>query len=472
MLVSQEVSQLRKSGRLRESLDLAREGFTATPQDRYLQMAYGWVLYDLLKVELQDLELHRVTPSRFAQNFEQWINEYRQLDNIQCPDLLHSLMLTKAVKASKVWPGFLAFAWHWNPACFRTEDKEPYSTPDGKSVPSLELRFYYAVGRAAVEHRSGANEDLLHWAEESLLLASSKHPDDLWLSYYKSKLLLDAGKVDSAREFLWPVLRRQQRAGWAWSLLGHTYEHEEPETAITCFCHAIRLAQKPVEALNVRVHLAGLLVAAGRLEEAAHQVKIALGIRQDNGWSIPNELGQLVRSDWYRRYGTQADLPPDPDVSAAAEEILFGGALEFRLGVIDHQNPGKELAYVVFSPEDGTVLYYRKFKGLEKKPPGTLLEVGFSPDTKRAVQLRMAPKREIPDLYRHFQGELVLRDGQAFGFIHTDGGDRVFVPPPVMGRFEGSSGLLVRCSAVRSLDTKRGTVSWKAVTLSMQAEHG
>jgi hypothetical protein len=67
-------------------------------------------------------------------------------------------------------------------------------------------------------------------------------------------------------------------------------------------------------------------------------------------------------------------------VRAEAQEILSEGQraqLVCRIGVLDHHNPGKSLAHVAFSPEDGSILSYRRFHGIESQSLGDLIEVGF-----------------------------------------------------------------------------------------------
>ncbi len=117
-------------------MEKAREAYAATPDDLYLQRAYGWVIYDLVKHEGVLFEIQKISPGRLANRFDEWLSEYRQFGAGERPGMLHSLLLNQVLKGSKAWPGFLEFAQWWGPEYLRPEDKEPYTAEDGKHLPS------------------------------------------------------------------------------------------------------------------------------------------------------------------------------------------------------------------------------------------------------------------------------------------------------------------------------------------------
>lgn len=145
---AQEVGQLRKTGQLDAALVRAREAFAINPRDSYLQVAYGWVLYALVKREAEAFEKGRIPPGRVTALFNEWLTEYKQLDLLQRPDSLHSLLLTqllKVLKGAKAWSGFLQFVRWADPQALRPEDREPFQMNNGKQGPSLEMRLLYAI---------------------------------------------------------------------------------------------------------------------------------------------------------------------------------------------------------------------------------------------------------------------------------------------------------------------------------------
>ena len=462
---TQEISTLRKAGRLHEALVLAEPALAADPHDLYLKRAVGWLFYDLIKREVRAFENQEVSRVGLSMHFDEWLGAYARGGKTECPSLLHSLLLTQVLKASREWPRFLGFARWWDPHCLRPEDRLPYRMDDGKTLPSLELRLAYAVGRAITGERTEHPTELMCWGADLVDAVLAAHPDDQWLHYYKSKRLMDEGCTAEAREHLLPVVRRQRHASWAWALLGRAWEADDADKVTTCYFRALQVAGKDVEVLKTRVALATLLARQERFAEAAVQVSATLRCRAKNGYRIPQDLARLAASNWYRRYAELPNLTREPDVAQDANELLFaheGRALVYRLGVIDNQNPAKALAHVAFGPDDGAILRYRRMEGVAELPVGTCVEVGFADGDPRPVRYRPSEETTISGLCEPFTGELTQRPGQAFAFVVSSNGRSIYVPPALAGEFSASVGREVSCVAVASLD-KHGRPGWKAL---------
>jgi hypothetical protein len=462
MNCASEISQLRKAGQLEAALAKSRTCYGETPGDIYLQRAYGWVIYGLVKREVEALENNQSSPGRVANRFNEWLAEYRQFGENERPGMLHSLLLNQVLKGSRAWPGFLEFARWWGPEFLSDDDRKPYVLPNGKAAPSLALRFYYAIGREVLHQAGPGDAEVLAWAEHQVTAALAEYPDDQWLHYYQSKWLLDQGQIGQARDCLMPVVRRQQRAPWIWTLLGQTFEAEDPEKSITCYFRAVQLATKPMEVANTRIALARLLAFQQRFDDAALQVRRALEYRTENDYKVPQELQQLLGASWYRDRSGSKDLPREPNVAEAAELILQVAEkrpIDYRPGIIDNQNPLKSLAHVAFSVDEGAVLHYKKFRDATQLTLGQIVEVGFFHGENRACRLRMSELEDIPGFCGRMEGELSHREGQSFGFLVTQEGERVFVHPDLMVHIpEGRKA----CIAMMGKD-KQGNPGWRAL---------
>ncbi len=474
MDAAQQVTTLRKAGRLDEALALAMPALAAAPEDLWLRRAVGWLFYDLIKRDVEGFGAGRVSRGQLIAHLNEWLREYARGGKADCPGLLHSLLLTQVLKVNKEWPRFLAFARWWDPACLRPEDREPFELDNGKTVASLELRLVYAIGRAVSSGSEHQDPNLVAWGAALLDSALEAHPNDQWLHYYTSKRLIDLGQTAEAREHLLPVLRRQRQASWAWALFGRTWEIEDPGKAITCYFRAIQVAGKDVEVVGTRVQLAALLAEAERYAEATVQVRAAIQCREKNDYRIPQGLAVLAASDWYQRYADLPNLTREPDVAQGADALVFGAAaadLVYRLGVIDNQNPEKALAHVVFGLDDGAILFYRSMKGVSKLAVGTCVEVGVVKGETRPVSYRLSEKTMIPGLCERFEGELSQRPGQIFAFVIADGGGRIFVHPSLARELDGLVGHRVSCRAVVGKD-KQGKPGWRAVSVDRSAQAG
>jgi hypothetical protein len=113
----QEINNLRKQGKLEEAYRLAREALQNAPEDLWLNRATGWVLYDLIKRELQtvsesegEAETTGEESSVDLQRVQRYFAEFRKLQLPLDETMIRSQMLRLAAKAQKAgWQGFLEF---------------------------------------------------------------------------------------------------------------------------------------------------------------------------------------------------------------------------------------------------------------------------------------------------------------------------------------------------------------------------
>lgn len=220
MSISQQITALRKGGDLGGAEKLAHDELKKNHSDRYLQNAYGWVIYFRLKEISDGLLDNKMTHMKAVSGLNHYVDEYFQLNLLSKPDLLHSLVLTQVLKIDKEWIRFVGFAKWWGVDNFREEDHEMLRLNNGKEIASLVLRYFYRIGHALTKHHADLSDTDQAWGENQLNEALNKHPDDQWLNYYKSKLLLLKGDSKGAQQALMLVIRRQKRAYWAWAHLG------------------------------------------------------------------------------------------------------------------------------------------------------------------------------------------------------------------------------------------------------------
>ena len=468
MTIAQEIYALRRANRRQEALALARQSLAKAPNDRYLKNAMGWLIFDIVKQVVSDYETQRTPKYRLVQTLNDSLKEYALLGLNDRPEILHSSLMQQAVKISQDWPKFLRFSRWWNLDLMRTEDRQSFDSGNGRALPSLEMRTYYAIARSIVSIGVETDQPLTDWSLSILDRALIAHPDDQWLHYYKSKILLKSGGALEAREHLLPVVRRQKRASWSWCQLAQTWEETEPAKAITCYYQALHVAQKEDEVLKARVQLAQLLAIQARFPEATVQIRNSLECRQRKGYRVPGELEQLVASTWYSRYAKELNLPEEPDVTREALALIrqkSDSLLEYRAGVIDNQNPSRSLAHAYFTPDDGIVIFYDDFDELAEISVGTFIEVGLSKDSGRAITIRQLDTDYLPGLCEHFLGEMRQNKNQSFAFVFDENGQRIFVPPALVTHHQDLVNSLVECLAVGSKDGK-GKPGWKAICIS------
>lgn len=469
MTLSQEIRQLRKAGNLDEAYTKAKQALQdPANQNRWIQEAFGWVLYDLLKRELgavsEDEEDAGSPTEANPSKIDRWFKEYRQLDLVERPSLLHSSMLHLACKAQKTtWRGFLDFVAWWDLQNLRPEDRQPRQSADGTTYLSLELKVLYAIGRAIKE--LPMQDTRLIWGFDVLQDALSRYPEDPWINRSLAQILHKQGDLQRALQHLIVTARIKRRDWWVWGELGELLETIDPEQALMCYYHACALQRQDRLLVTIHLRMALLLERLGRDSDAAYYARIALETRQREGWSIPSELYRIQRTDWYQQH-RNAPRPPIPDTKLFAHLFLKGireEDLEHRYGVIDHHNPEKQITYVLFSPEEGLPIPHQRFKHLKNMQVGDIVEVCLYKEGERyqVVAVQLAPITEIEGFVQTIEGVFQQRVGRDFGFIQSVDGLSVFVPQPLaQGLRRGSR---VRTVAHLKHNPKRNKNSWCAL---------
>lgn len=463
---SNEIFSLRKQGRSAEALEMARAEYPENADDIWFLRAYAWSLYDHVKKLVVSYEAKQLSPIALHGQLTPYMHEFAKIAGPLRGDSTFSQMVRLAGKASKDWKEFLSFARWAGIDDFSDDDKAAFVNEQGKTIDSLQQRFTRAICRETSAKATDPQSDqaLIEWGIGILDQALQDEPNDQWLNYYQSKLHLAQGETDLAIKRLAPVLRRQSRAAWPWAQLGEILEATRPEDALTCYAHATELAREEQEVAKVRIHLAQLLSLAGRFNEAARQTSLAMQYREQHGYKVPQELQQLLASDWYQQAvanNTLLQLPKMETVAKALLHELDRQSLTYTKGVIDHINTEKALSYVATSADTGFGLPHRKFPQVADVSPGTVVEVGFAEPEGPPLDWRLSEAKALPGLCEMLSGSLERRDGKDFAFIRTTGDD-IFVPPALANAFAPDQQYDVSCLAIRRTN-KQGKTGWRAV---------
>lgn len=468
---SSDIFMLRKQGRSGDALMKAREGFAQNREDVWFLRAYAWTLYDHVKKIVEAYEAKQLSPAALSSQLTPYMREFSKFANLLRKDSAFSQMLRQAGKVSHDWPEFLGFARWVGISDFSEEDCSPFINEQGKKIDSLKVRFIRAICREAVARATDPNSApaLIKWGADVLCNALQESPNDQWLNYYQSKLHLVEGDAEHAIQRLMPVLHRQSKAAWTWALLGEILESARPVDAITCYGHATQLAREEQEVAKIRIHLALRLSLEGRLNEAAEQASLALKYREKHGYKVPQDLAQLVASDWYQQAVANKSLQKLPKMKAEAQMLLQEfdqQRLVYTTGVIDHINTEKALSYVATDATKGFILLHHKFPQVADLPPGVLIDVGFAKQDGPPLAWRSSEATVIPGLCETFIGILEKQEGKDFAFIRTQSGT-VFVPPVLAKTFSEGLTYQVTTLAIKRTN-KQGKVRWRAVTVNMQ----
>lgn len=292
--------------------DLDANGKLA-PEDR---KAWGWELYRLIKVELEQAQDEKLSPP-VVQRVKRNLNTYLKLA-IGGPDLLHSLMLRQALRLTKGEQlKLLPFLRLWNPDQFNDEDFDRQTGKDGKTYPSLVEQVIQA---ASVEAAQSDRVDDCQFILPHVQAAMKRFPDNIWLKFNLTKLLRGMGRIDEALKLAVEFAREKASEYWAWELIGDLVPNDI-DLRRSCYAKALSCSQDDNFVGKVRLKFAALLEES-HPAEARFEAERMIAHRARAGYAIPREAQSLVER-------LSAVTPNTTDrafygsLSDAAEALLF-----------------------------------------------------------------------------------------------------------------------------------------------------
>lgn len=463
----QNITNLRKSGKLEEAWTLARPAVEADPQDQYAKSALFWVCYAHLK-EIQDGIKARATRNNgnysphpgelerinFFLDWIAWMNispggiEYRSLIVQFNKNLEHlpKLILLSASKLDDI---------------FEDKNKEPYITPNGES-PSLMLTFARKTAKAWLE-----NDDIRQQLTIDQICgifaktrreAKDKH-NRIWLDYDEAKCLIFSKKFTQARGHILSVLRKQEDASWAWHTLALTFHEEDPAAAVVLLSKAICCVREDDSfALPMLKEIAPLLVKQNFGDEASMCVKRAVNCCTDKGWKIKPDLERLINEPWYNKKVDSNLLPPFLQKQATTASNYLFGERTSQVAIVESLHDSGKGFHVYLSKEKSIPISLRIFNSKELPNPGDYVRLSLSVEDQIVIAAEPCDSEDMENV-GHVQGTLKIND-KGFGFV----GD-TFVPPSLIREdMNGKSASILR---VVSFDRKKKKFGWKALKIDV-----
>lgn len=466
-MLSQEITRLRKSGKLREAWDIGCKAVQENPTDTYLKSAFFWVCYEYLKVVQAPIKAraerpngnHNLLPDEIARVniFLDWIN---WLDIPPGGFEYRSLVLLFQQNLEGI-PRLVLLLFRVGLSLFDKEqgDNRPYEGEKGES-PSLMLKFARKTAQSWMhcdEARQIPIEKLLQLFEQVREEVFDRQ-NLIWLDYDEAKCLIVAGKLEQARECALRVLRKKQTESWAWAALATTYKKQEPEVAIILLAKGLTHVREESFALPLLKGIAPLLASQGAEDQASMCVQRAVNCFQINGWTIKSDLEKLLQQPWFDGDVDVGDLNFFlRQRSEGALSYLHGPTVQCIAIVMNIHASGK--GFHVYRDQEHRYSVRLGLLNSKSLPePGSYIQLTLSAEDDSVVSAEPCLPEAIPDV-GFAEGNLKLAAG-GYGFV----GD-TFVPRNLIS--EGIDGQLVKVVHILDFDKAKNRPGWKALTLEV-----
>ena len=389
-----------KQGNHQEALTLFRQAIQQFPNDIDLNTQFAWelqkegkIIFDAEKVEVQKAR--------------QFLADYIKLKN-ERPSQLHSLFLRFADKITdREEFNLISFLKLWNLNNLREEDFEQF-TKEGKTYPSIAEKIIQHGAKLILDKK--LNQDVEYFLP-FLDTGIKRCQDNIWLTYYKAKLLHLINRNEEAIEFLIPVVKEKISDYWTWSLLAELVIVSDKEKAVSCYCKSLLCKGEDKFIANVRTKFAELLIQRELWSEAKFEIISAIRAKETEGAKVSDRLRDYQQKEWFKN---AAEKRSNNDFYSShkqlAEEFIFHSLpwLDSCLGetftIPDKPDKPRRKLFIKLSKEViEIVVSERKFNTSRNYKQGESIRVKGEYDKEKIFQPYLLEKRATQDSWDLFE---------------------------------------------------------------------
>lgn len=253
--------------------------YNSNELDTKLYPDFGWLTYYALKqTDISD-----------AQKRKLLLKLYLQLD-LPKPSILHSLILSEAVKVEKNTPlqfRIRDFVRLWGVENLRSEDWVQFTTEEGNTMLSLVEKLISVYVREIKTDNIEAPDDFCQLVDKAL----EAFPGNQNLPQQKAGVLILQGKTDEALSYYKNMILRSPAKFFLWEQASDLVN--DIDTKIGLLCKALTCGADDKFIVKVRLSLAKLLIQAGMPSNAKYEIEKHRQTRQANGWRLKEESETL-----------------------------------------------------------------------------------------------------------------------------------------------------------------------------------
>lgn len=404
-----------KQGNHQEALTLFRQAIQQFPDDIDLNIQFAWelqkegkLIFDTNKVEVQKAR--------------QLLADYIKLKN-ERPSQLHSLFLRFADKITdREEFNLISFLKLWDLNNLREDDFEPFKKED-KIYPSIAEKIIQHGAKLILDKK--LIQDVEYFLP-SLDIGIARCQDNIWLPYYKAKLLHLVNRNEEAIEFLIPVVKEKISDYWTWSLLAELVIESDKEKAISCYCKSLLCKGEDKFIANVRAKFAEQLIQKELWSEAKFEIASAIKTKEVEGAKVSERLKDYQQKEWYKN-ATEKKSNNDYYNShkQLAEEFIFHSLpwLDSCLGetftMPDKPNMPRRKLFIKLPKEIiEVVISDRKFNTSRNYKEGDTIRLKGEYDKENYFQIYLLEKRNSQENWDLFEWQ----SGNVVQAIKNEGG--------------------------------------------------
>ncbi|MBE0676320.1 MAG: tetratricopeptide repeat protein, partial [Bacteroidales bacterium] len=402
-----KAKEFSKQGNHKEALALFKKAIQDFPDDPDLNTQYAWELYKEGKLIFEEEKVD-------VYNARKLLADYIGLKN-EKPSQLHSLFLRFADKIlDREEFDLLSFLHLWDLTNLREEDFEPF-VKDDKTFASIAEKVIQHGAKLILDKRAVQELDFfLPFLDKGI----SRFPENIWLPYYKAKLLHLVNRNEEAINFLIPVVKGKMTEYWTWSYLAELVLDSDKNLALSCYCKSMLCRGEEKYIANVRMKFAELLVQKGFFNEAKLEIDSAIKTKDSEGSRVAESIREYQKQDWYKNTTEKKNnIDFYKSNKQPAEELIFrslvwsNGCVGETFTIPEKPDKPRRKLYLNLSGKILEVVVSDKKYGISSYfKEGDAIKLKGEYDIDKTFQVYLIERRSAPekwDLFEWFNGNVI-----------------------------------------------------------------
>lgn len=417
--------------------------------NKNLYIDLGWLIFYNLKN----------TPVNDSTKRKQLLQYYLALE-LPRPELLHSLILSEAVKVEKNTP--LKFRirdfmnlWGWNN--LRLEDWEQFQTDNGNIVTSLVEKLISVYAKELKTDNVKSPDEFNALVDEAL----TKFPNNQNMPLYKATVLMSLGKKDEALDYYKELILKFPSKCYLWNQASELVE--EIGLKIALLCKAISVEHDESFIGGCRLNLAKALIEKNMMANAKYELDKYRDFYVIQGWGLKQEYHDIVNQIPKGTQSIDNHSLYDNYVPQAEEFVYSALPTQLAIKIEDEQlddkkGPGRKFTQWILKAENGVVRIKKPSKfGLDNQMRnGTLFDIKLY--NGRVVWIKPSEQNPLQQVWIKQQEGIVRlrvdRKGKTYAII-----EEAYVGEKLLRNV--ADGQNVKIVAVRQEDGR-----WSAISLT------
>ena len=444
-----DASEKARNGLLTEDvIQICHNLFENGDLNKNLYRDFGWLIFYNIKN----------TPVNDSTKRKQLLQYYLELE-LPRPELLHSLILSEAVKVEKNTP--LQFRirdfmnlWGWGN--LRPDDWAQYQTDNGNTVTSLVEKLISVYAKEVKTDNVKSPDEFIIMVDEAL----TKFPNNQNMPLYKAIVLMSLGKKDEALEYYKKLILKSPSKCYLWNQASELVE--EVDLKIALLCKAISVERDESFIGGCRLNLAKALIVKKMMANAKYELEKYRAFYVQQGWGLKQEYHNIELKIPQDTQIKDNNVLYDEYIPQAEEFIYSALPSQFAIKVEDKQlddknRPGRRFTQWTLKTKDGIIRLKKPNKfGLDNRViNGTFFDIKIHED--KIVWIKASEEKTLEQDWIKKQEGIVRRrvdrNGKTYAIL-----DKTYVGEKLLGNV--ADGQNVKIVAVRQDDGR-----WSAISL-------